>query len=141
MITARIPAFSIAAIAYSFRPSAGSIGVLLRYQLVGLFLPETPAAVAFGADRAKAVATFAFIYSVMGTLNAALRGYGVSIAPAVINIFALFGFRLIWAYTYFPKHPTLFHLYISYPISWTITTTVHIICFIIVFNKLRKRIA
>lgn len=98
----------------------GAVGVLLRYQLVGLFLPDAPEAVAFGADRAKAVASFAFIYSVMGTLNAALRGYGVSIAPAVINIFALFAFRLIWAFTYFPQHPTLFHLYISYPIGWSI---------------------
>ena len=98
----------------------GAVGLLLREQLVGLFLPETPEAVAFGADRAKAVATFAFIYSVMGTLNAVLRGYGVSVAPAVINIFALFAFRLIWAFAYFPHHPTLFHLYISYPIGWLI---------------------
>ena len=117
----------------------GAIGVLLRYQLVGLFLPETPAAVAFGADRAKAVATFAFIYSVMGTLNAALRGYGVSIAPAVINIFALFGFRLIWAYTYFPKHPTLFHLYISYPIGWSIAIVMLLIIFTPAIRKAKAQ--
>ena len=98
----------------------GAIGLVFRYELVGLFLPETPEAVAFGADRARAVATFAFVYSVMGTLNASLRGYGVSVAPAVINIFALFVFRLIWAFAYFPHHQTLFHLYISYPIGWLI---------------------
>lgn len=98
----------------------GAIGLVFRYELVGLFLPETPEAVAFGADRARAVATFAFVYSVMGTLNASLRGYGVSVAPAVINIFALFVFRLIWAFAYFPYHQTLFHLYISYPIGWLI---------------------
>ncbi len=108
----------------------GGIGLLLRYQLVALFLPETPEAVAFGADRAKAVATFAFIYSVMGTLNASLRGYGVSVAPAVINIFALFAFRLIWAFTYFPHHQTLFHLYISYPIGWLIA-----ICMLLAIYK------
>ena len=56
----------------------------------------------------------------MGTLNASLRGYGVSAAPAVMNIFALFVFRLIWAFAYFPHHQTLFHLYISYPIGWLI---------------------
>ena len=98
----------------------GAIGLALRFQIVALFLPEAPDAVAFGADRAKAVATFAFIYSVMGTMNAYLRGHGVSIAPAVINIFALFAFRLIWAFTYFPHHRSLFHLYISYPIGWLI---------------------
>ena len=66
------------------------------------------------------MATFAFIYSIMSTLNASLRGYGVSVAPAVINIFALFVFRLIWSVTWFPHHQTLFHLYISYPIGWLI---------------------
>ena len=98
----------------------GAVGLLFRYQLTGLFLPETPEAVAYGADRAKAVATFAFIYSIMSTLNASLRGYGVSVAPAVINIFALFVFRLIWSVTWFPYHQTLFHLYISYPLGWLI---------------------
>ena len=98
----------------------GAVGLAFRYQLTGLFLPETPEAVVYGADRAKAVATFAFIYSVMSTLNASLRGYGVTFAPAVINIFALFVFRLIWSVTWFPHHQTLFHLYISYPIGWLI---------------------
>ena len=98
----------------------GAVGLVFRYRLVGLFLPETPEAVAFGADRAKAVATFAFIYSVMSAMNASLRGYGVSAAPAVINIFALFVFRLIWSVTWFPGHRTLFDLYVSYPIGWLI---------------------
>ena len=119
----------------------GVIGFLLRFQIVSLFLPDAPAAVAFGADRASAVATFAFIYAVMGTLNACLRGYGVSVAPAVINIFALFAFRLIWAFTYFPKHPTLFHLYISYPIGWTIAIVMLLAIFQPAIRKAKARIA
>lgn len=119
----------------------GAIGFLLRFQIVSLFLPDAPAAVAFGADRASAVASFAFIYAVMGTLNACLRGYGVSVAPAVINIFALFAFRLIWAFTYFPKHPTLFHLYISYPIGWTIAIVMLLAIFQPAIRKAKARIA
>ena len=119
----------------------GAIGFLLRFQIVSLFLPDAPAAVAFGADRASAVASFAFIYAVMGTLNACLRGYGVSVAPAVINIFVLFAFRLIWAFTYFPKHPTLFHLYISYPIGWTIAIVMLLAIFQPAIRKAKARIA
>ena len=76
----------------------------------------------------------------MGTLNACLRGYGVSIAPAVINIFALFAFRLIWAFTYFPKHPTLVHLYISYPIGWSIAIVMLLIIFKPAIQKAKKRL-
>ena len=118
----------------------GAIGLIFRYQLVGLFLPETPEAVAFGADRAKAVATFAFIYSIMGTLNASLRGYGVSVAPAVINIFALFVFRLIWSFTYFPHHQSLFHLYISYPIGWLIAIAMLLVIYRPALRKARARL-
>ncbi len=118
----------------------GAIGLLFRYQLVALFLPETPEAVAFGADRAKAVATFAFIYSVMGTLNAFLRGYGVSVAPAVINIFALFVFRLIWSFAYFPHHRTLFHLYISYPIGWLIAIVMLLVIYRPAMGKAMERL-
>ena len=117
----------------------GAIGFLLRYRIVALFLPSAPEAVAFGADRASAVASFAFIYSIMGTMNACLRGYGVSVSPAVINIFALFGFRLIWAYTYFPKHPTLFHLYISYPIGWCIAIAMLLVIFAPAIRKAKAR--
>ncbi len=116
----------------------GAVGFLLRRRIVALFLPDAPQAVAFGADRAAAVASFAFIYSFMATLNASLRGYGVSVSPAVINIFAVFGFRLLWAHAYFPKHPTLFHLYISYPIGWSLA----IVMLLIVFTPaVRKAIA
>ena len=118
----------------------GAIGLVFRYQLVGLFLPETPEAVAFGADRARAVATFAFIYSVMGILTAFLRGYGVSLAPAIINIFAVFVFRLIWAFAYVPHHPSLFHLYISYPIGWLIAIAMLLMIYRPALRKARERL-
>ena len=81
-----------------------------------------------------------FIYSVMGTLNAFLRGYGVSVAPAVINIFALFVFRLIWSFAYFPHHRTLFHLYISYPIGWLIAIVMLLVIYRPAMGKAMERL-
>ena len=118
----------------------GALGLLLRWQIISLFLPDAPAAVAFGADRTEAVASFVFVYSIMGTLNSSLRGYGVSVSPAVINIIALFGFRLTWAYVYFPKHPTLFHLYISYPIAWAIAIVMLLVIYKPAVTRVRKRL-
>ncbi|MBR2832270.1 MAG: MATE family efflux transporter [Oscillospiraceae bacterium] len=118
----------------------GAIGSLLRYQIVALFLPNAPEAVAFGADRALAVSTFVFIYSVMGTINASLRGYGISLPPALVNIVALFGFRLVWAFAYFPKHPTLFHLYISYPIAWLIAIALLLVIYRPLVRRAREKL-
>ena len=119
----------------------GLASSLLRYRIVGLFLPDAPEAVAFGADRALAVATFVFIYGIMGTLNASLRGYGVSLAPAVVNIIALFGLRLAWANLYFPRHPTLFHLYISYPIAWTVAILMLVVIYRPLLRRAKQRLA
>ena len=118
----------------------GGIGTLLRYHIVSLFLPNAPEAVAFGADRALAVASLVFIYAIMATINSHLRGYGISVLPAVVNIFALFVFRLIWSIVYFPSHPTLFHLYISYPIGWTIAITLLLILYRPAMRKARIRL-
>ena len=118
----------------------GGIGTLLRYRIVSLFLPNAPEAVAFGADRALAVASLVFIYAVMATINSSLRGYGISVLPAVVNIFALFVFRLIWSVAYFPSHPTLFHLYISYPIGWTIAITLLLILYRPAMRRARARL-
>ena len=61
-------------------------------------------------------------------------------APAVINIFALFAFRLIWAFTYFPHHQTLFHLYIAYPIGWLIAICMLLTIYKPALRKARERI-
>lgn len=118
----------------------GWTGYFLRYPILRLFLPEAPAAVAFGVDRVRAVATTAFIYGVMCTLTASLRGYGISAEPAAVNIVALFGFRLCWAAFYFPNHRSLFHLYISYPIAWVIAIALLLIMYRPLLNRAQQRL-
>ncbi|MBR2521301.1 MAG: MATE family efflux transporter [Oscillospiraceae bacterium] len=113
----------------------GVVAFLLRYRIISMFLPDNTEAVAYGADRAAAVVSFLFVYSVMGTLNGSLRGYGISLTPALINIVALFGFRFSWAKFYFPHHQSLFHLYISYPLAWSIA----IILLLIIYRPSLRR--
>ena len=98
----------------------GWICVLFRTQLVGLFQPGNMAAIAFGEQRVMAVCTLAFIYGFLESMNSSLRGYAVSMPQAIINGLGLFGFRTLWAIFYFPHHQDLFHLYLSYPVAWTL---------------------
>jgi len=53
-----------------------------------------------------------------------LRGVGYSLAPALISIIGTCAFRIIWLYTYCVANPTLYSIYIVFPITWAITTTV-----------------
>lgn len=113
----------------------GVLGFIFRHQIIGLFLPDAPAAVAHGASRCAAVTAFTFIYAFYGTITASLRGYGISTVPAILNIVCLCGFRFAWAAFYFPNHQSLFHLYLSYPLAWIIC----VIASLIIYKPLIKR--
>ena len=80
-------------------------------------------------------------YFTCGTMDVcvgAIRGLGYAIMPMIVSLLGACGMRILWIYTVFRYEHTLQCLYISYPVSWILTTLVHLICFIIVFNKLKK---
>ncbi len=74
----------------------------------------------------------------MDTMVGALRGMGYSIMPMLVSLTGACLFRVVWIYTIFDSFRTLDCLYISYPISWTLTFSVHLICFMVVYRKLKK---
>lgn len=114
----------------------GLLGFALRYQIIGLFLPDAPEAVAHGAARCAAVSAFTFIFAIYATITASMRGYGISTVPAILNIVCLCGFRFAWAYFYFPTHQTLFQLYLSYPLAWVLC----VIASVIIYKPMIKRV-
>ena len=54
-----------------------------------------------------------------------LRGLGKSTLSTVISLLGSCAFRLLWIYLIFPLWPTLTMVYLSYPISWTLTAATH----------------
>jgi hypothetical protein len=58
--------------------------------------------------------------------------------PMIVSLAGACGLRIIWIFTIFQWNRTMTTLYISYPVSWTLTASVHMICFFILFGKLQK---
>lgn len=114
-----------------------------------IFGPSLLSIYASGEDKAVIISygmirmgIIMFTYFTCGTMDCcvgALRGLGYSVTPMIVSLMGACGFRVLWIYTVFRMNRTLEWLYVSYPISWTITTTVHIVCFVIIFSRLRKR--
>jgi Na+-driven multidrug efflux pump len=71
----------------------------------------------------------------MDTLCYTMRGIGLSLLPTVISLTGACLFRIVWIYTVFAAHHTQFVLYISYPISWTLTSVAYVICYLIIRKK------
>ena len=76
---------------------------------------------------------------IMDTLASSLRGLGYSVLPMVVSLIGSCLLRLVWIATIFQLNRTPFMLYISYPISWVLTASVHLICLLVVRRKLQKK--
>ncbi len=110
-----------------------SSGILLK------LYSSDPEVIAFGMLRMSIICTTYCLCGMMDTMVGALRGLGCSIMPTIVSLTGACLFRVVWICTVFRHFKTLECLYISYPISWTLTFTAHIVCFLIVYRKLIKK--
>ncbi|HKM35268.1 MAG TPA: MATE family efflux transporter [Lachnospiraceae bacterium] len=115
----------------------GNIVHFLGPVLLKLYTTD-PEVISFGMRRLFYICGPYFLCGVMDTLVGCLRGMGRSILPMLVSLTGACLFRIIWIYTVFATNRTLEVLYISYPISWTITALVHFICFMLIYRKVRN---
>jgi len=59
----------------------------------------------------------------------------------IISLAGACGLRIIWIFTVFAANPTLPVLYVSYPLSWGVTATVHFIYSRFLRKKVLRRYA
>lgn len=105
--------------------------------LLQLYTTE-PEVVAIGLVRLSFVGLPYFLCGLMEVVGGMLRGCGYSVTPMIVSMLGACAFRVIWIYTLFAAFPTLTMLYISYPISWLLTTAAHMVCFWFVWKKMPK---
>ena len=117
----------------------GSLFNLLGPQLLSLYVstsdPNYAAVVSTGLVRMRIVGMSYCLCGLMDTCTGLLRGLGKSWTPLIISTLGACVFRVVWIYTVFAVFRTLNVLYLSYPISWTITPIVQIIVLIYTFKK------
>ncbi len=117
----------------------GSVVLIFAGPLLGLYVRNNPAAVQFGLQRIYITVGTYVLCGLMDTFAFALRAIGYSVLPTIISTCGACGFRLLWIFFIFPLQ--YFHnitwLAISYPISWLLTALVHLVCFAVLYKKLK----
>lgn len=98
-----------------------------------------PDVIAYGLRRMAVILPTYFICGIMDTIVGQLRGIGYSIMPMIVSLTGACLLRIVWIMTVFAANPTLETLYISYPISWTITWVAHLICYLTVVRRLPRQ--
>ena len=62
--------------------------------------------------------------------------------PMIVSLIGACGLRILWLATIFqiPQFHNTTVIYLSYPVSWIITVTTHVICYIWARKKMNKEI-
>ena len=109
--------------------SGVAIGIVL---LVGRFLLSVfnsdPQVIEIGYTRLVIVFsayTFSMLYEIM---SGYLRGFGVSLVPAVLTMIGVCGIRIAWIELVFPKNHNFETIMTVYPISLAATARTHVTC-------------
>lgn len=116
----------------------GNVAYLFGGTLLKLYTVD-PEVIAYGILRMKIICVPYFLCGMMDVAVGAMRGMGCAILPMLVSLTGACLFRVIWIYTIFQRIHTLECLYYSYPISWSLTFVVHMICFFIVFKRVLRR--
>ncbi len=93
----------------------------------------------YGVLRLSIICTTYCLCGMMDVMVGSLRGMGYSVMPMLVSLTGACLFRVVWIYTIFKTYNTLECLYWSYPISWTLTFMVHLLCFFVVYRRLLKK--
>ena len=118
--------FSLSLLIYGFGP-----------QLLSIYITDSQEAIAYGMIRFTYASLPYFLCGLMDVSTGALRGMGASIAPMIISVLGVCGIRIGWILTIFqiPQFHTPQCLYISYPVSWTITFLCQLLAFWWVYKR------
>lgn len=110
----------------------GNLAAFFGHPLAAIYAPGEEGVIAQACVRLGIICSTYFLCGVMDVMVGSLRGLGCSMIPMVVSMVGACGVRLAWIATIFQIYHTPPILYISYPVSWTVTAAVHTVFFLFV---------
>lgn len=112
----------------------GALSYVFGERLLSMYSKDAEV-IDYGLKRMAVIMLSYFLCGIMDVMVGTLRGMGYSIMPMIVSLMGACVFRIIWIFTVFRLIHTPQCLYVSYPISWALTFSVHLICFIFVAGR------
>lgn len=91
--------------------------LLFGKNLIAIFRPDNPELVEIGYIRVMFITVahmFSLSYDVM---SGYMRGYGISLSPAIVTMICICGSRILWINTVFEMYKSFESIMVIYPIS------------------------
>ena len=116
----------------------GSIILIFGKPLLSIYVPGDELAIAYGYQRLLVLCPTYFFCGIMEVFSGQLRGLGKSLVPMFISVIGICGFRAFWIYTVFAINHDWSVLFLSYPVSWILTSVAQYICYYVIQKKMPK---
>jgi putative MATE family efflux protein len=113
-------------------------------QLLSIYT-SVPKEIEVGIIRLAYLCLPYFLYGLVDVMVGDLRGIGSSTTPMIVSIIGICGLRVAWIYLIFNPNTNFINisdlnlLYISYPVSWIVTFIILIICYIVLYKKVKNK--
>lgn len=112
------------------------IALLSGKYLIALFNND-PEVIRLGMVRMKFIFMSYIFSTIYDCMSGYMRGFGISLAPALLTIFGVCGTRIIWIYMVFPMSQTFETIMQVYPISLAINMVL-IFCALIITRPSKR---
>ena len=97
-----------------------------------------PEVISIGYTRLMMVFTAYFFSMLYEVMSGYLRGFGISLVPALLTMLGVCGVRILWIATVFPQHRTFQTIMLAYPLSLS-ATAVLILIALLVYHPSRQK--
>lgn len=104
--------------------------------LLSLFNRD-PEVIFIGYTRPMMVFTAYFFSMLYEVMSGYLRGFGISLVPALLTMLGVCGVRILWVATAFPRHRSFQTILLAYPLSLA-ATAVLILAALLVYHPSHK---
>jgi Na+-driven multidrug efflux pump len=110
--------------------------LLFRRFFVGLYVTENEAVMQAAFQYMFFLLPFYWMCGVMNVFCGTLRGIGKSMTAMVVSLLGACAFRILWIATVFAIFPKIEVLYLSYSLSWLVTSLAHGVFVMIYYRRL-----
>lgn len=115
---------------------AGTVVILVLGRGILSFFNDDPQVLALAYARVKIVGALQILYGGIEVFSGCMRGYGHSLAPAVMCLVGVCAIRIVWVFTAFRYFNSYEGLMMIYPISWAVT----VIALFIEYIRLKRTV-
>ena len=98
-----------------------------------------PEVISIGYTRLTIVFTAYFFSMLYEVMSGYLRGFGISLVPALLTMLGVCGVRILWITAVFPQHRTFKTIMLAYPLSLSATAVLLLIALLFYHPSRQKK--